>query len=120
MLALMTIVGATLVLFGQSFRAKPAPVSSADLSAKLAQQAAFIPQPEPLSSQLIEVAQRYQLPMGIEVRAMSGDAPAPQLRAAATVRELLDAIISQAPDLQLTVGNGLIHVTSSVAAADSH
>jgi hypothetical protein len=117
LLALTTLAGALLLLCGPSFRAKPQ-APAADLDARLKQRVTFIPQSKPLPAQLVEVAQHYQLPMGIEVPAMSSAAPIPQVGAAATVQDLLRAIILQAPDLQLTADNNIIHIAPPTAATD--
>jgi hypothetical protein len=119
LLTLVSAAGVALALFGLPLRARLAQGPAAALEAKLRQRATFIPQDETLLEQLIKVAQQYRIPMGIELPKAVGAART-QLRFGgdATVQELLSAIVSQSPDLRLTVADGLVHVGSPAAASD--
>lgn len=92
-----------------------APVQKQSLESKLAQKAAFVPHSKTALEQLIEVAKRFHIPMGIEW-AEQPDAenmPMPPLGDDATVRDLLTAIIGQSPLHIMTIDNGIVHVASS-------
>lgn len=120
LLTLASAAGLALALFGLPLRARLAQGTPADLEAKLGQRATFIPQDKTLLEQLVEVARQYRIPMGIELPKAAGAARA-QLRPrgdASTVQELLSALVSQSPDLRLTVAGGLVHVGSPATASD--
>lgn len=118
LLTLAATVGVALALFGQPLRARLAQGPAADLEAKLRQRATLIPRDEPLLEQLVEVAQQYRIPMGIELPKAARTAYAQLRPGDSTVQELLSAIVSQSPDLRLTVADGLVHVSSPAAASD--
>jgi hypothetical protein len=118
LLTLVAVAGAVLAFLGQPLRARLAQGPATDLEAKLRQRATFIPRDEPLLEQLIEVAQQYRIPMGIELPKAAGTAHAQLRPGDSTVQELLSAIVSQSSDLRLTVADGLVHISSPAAASD--
>src|SRR5689334_17121441 len=91
-----------------------------NLEAKLSQRADFIPTAGTVREQLIQVAQHYKIPMGIEwvlqreekeVKLVSSGAP--------SVMALLQMILQTTPDYSLTVRRGVVNVSDSRYAVDS-
>jgi hypothetical protein len=98
----------------------PAGTAAQDLETKLAQRADFVPAAGSVREQLIQVAQHYKIPMGIEwvpspeekqVKLVLGEAP--------TVRVLLDAIFQASPDYSFIIRQGVVNVSDSRYAVDS-
>lgn len=98
----------------------PTVIAAQDLEAKLAQRADFVPAAGSVREQLIQVAQHYKIPMGIEwaakpeekqVKLVAGEAP--------TVRALLDAILRATPDYSITIREGVVNVSDSRYVVDS-
>ena len=87
--------------------------SAQRLEARLSQKADFIPGNNPPLEQLIEIARHYRIPMGIEWLDQP-DQPTPtakvNLTAAMTVREMLVAILLEAPAQQLRIQDGMLHI----------
>lgn len=91
-----------------------------DVEAKLAQRADFVPAAGRVREQLVQVAQHYKIPMGIEwvlqpdekeVKLVAGGAP--------TVMALLNLILQANPDYSLTVRRGVVSVRDSRYTVDS-
>lgn len=91
-----------------------------DLETKLAQRADFIPTATSVREQLVEVAQYYKIPMGIEwvpqseekqVKLVAGGAP--------TVMALLRLILQTAPEYSITVKRRVVNVSQTRYAVDS-
>jgi hypothetical protein len=94
--------------------------SAQTLEAKLSQKATFVPRNRPALDQLIEVAQHYRIPMGIEWNEQAeGRGNTLAVGRDANVRELINAILAQAPDEQMTVENGIVHVGTPALATDA-
>src|SRR5687767_2623728 len=91
-----------------------------DVETKLAQRADFTPAAGSVREQLIQVAQHYKIPMGIEW-ARKAEEKQVQLVAgeASTVRALLDAILRATPDYSVTIREGVVNVSDSRYAVDS-
>lgn len=98
----------------------PAATSAQDLDAKLAQRADFVPATGNVREQLVQVAQYYKIPMGIEwvlqpeekqVKLVAGQAP--------TVGALLNLILQATPDYSITVRRGVVNVSDRRYAVDS-
>lgn len=91
---------------------------AADLEAKLARKADFIPSDKRVLDRLVAIAQHYEIPMGIEWINGSSELETPSSRPRGnyTVRDLLTAIVARLPDYQLTVDNGIVHVAPPVFA----
>ena len=92
-----------------------------DLQTKLAQRADFIPAAATVREQLVEVAQHYKIPMGIEwvphaeekqVKLDADGAP--------TVQALLNLILQAAPDYSLVVNDQVVNVSQTRYAVDSY
>ncbi|HEX8774917.1 MAG TPA: hypothetical protein VF735_15190 [Pyrinomonadaceae bacterium] len=91
---------------------------AASLEEKLRAETAYVPEAAPPVEQLIDVAQRFKIPMAIEWVERAGTIKADTgLRARRrSVRELLGEIISVSPEHRVEVEGGLVHVYSTVAA----
>jgi hypothetical protein len=90
------------------------------LESKLDQKVAFVPQTKSALEQLVEIAQHYQIPMGIEWdNRPDFKTGALALGRDATVRELINAVLLQAPNQQMNVEDGIVHITSPAYAADT-
>jgi len=98
----------------------PSTAAAQDLETKLAQRADFIPTATSVREQLIQVAQHYKIPMGIEwvikaeekeVKLVADGAP--------TVMSLLNLILQATPDYSLTVRRGVVHVSDNRYTVDS-
>jgi hypothetical protein len=94
---------------------------AATLESKLLQKATFIPTSKSALEQLIEVAQHYHLPMGIEWNSEAKSAPAVNpllwLKDNATVQDLINAILQQSPDHHLTLERGVVHISQPELSA---
>lgn len=99
---------------------KSAKSGGADLEAKLARKADFVPSDKSTLDRLVAIAKHYEIPMGIEWIGGTGaedlEVPAAAVPASPTVRDLLTAIVSRLPDYQLTVQNGVVHIAPPVFA----
>jgi len=98
----------------------PGGVVAQEVEAKLAQRADFVPAAQTVREQLVEVAQHYKIPMGIEwvlrpeekaVKLSAGEAP--------TVLALLNLILQATPPCSVNVRNGVVNVSDSRYAVDS-
>lgn len=96
---------------------------SQDIESKLSRKADFVPSGKSALDQLTEVAQHYQIPIGIEWIKQSDsrerDAQFPSLESGATVRDLLQAIVLRLPGYEMTVQNEVVHVAQPAFAADA-
>lgn len=98
----------------------PVETSAQKLEAKLAPRADFIPAAGTVRDQLVQVAQHYKIPMGIEwvlqpeekqVKLAVSEAP--------SVLALLNLILQSAPDYSLTMSEGVVNVSDGRYATDS-
>ncbi len=93
---------------------------AADLDAKLARKADFVPSNKSTLDRLVGIAKHYEIPMGIEWIGGTGaedlEVPSAAVSATPTVRDLLTAIVSRLPDYQLTVQNGVVHIAPPIIA----
>lgn len=89
------------------------------LEDKLSQKAAFIPRSKSALEQLIEIAQHYELPMGIEWfdRPREEKAAVTLPSDSVTVRDLIQTILLQSQGHQLSVENGIVHITHPTLTA---
>lgn len=89
------------------------------LEAKLGQAANYVPESKAPHEQLIEVARRFKIPMGIEWVEPSAIVSRPlSLEPGATVQQLINAIVEQMPEYQQTKENGVLHVYHAAFASD--
>lgn len=93
-------------------------MSAQDLEAKLAQRADFTPAAGSVQEQLIQVAQHYKIPMGIEWVLQTEKEPSKPI-AGSTVMTLLSSILQSAPNYSITVRNGVVNVSDSRYTTDS-
>ena len=97
-LILLLVVGRTLAA-GQS------------LESKLSQKTDFVPSAASTKELLIQVAQHYEIPMGIEwVNLTNGPAPHSPLAKQPTVRDLIRSILRDAPGYKLEIKEGVINI----------
>lgn len=90
-----------------------------NLEAKLTQVASYVPESKAPHEQLIEVARRFKIPMGIEWVEPSAIISKPlSLDTGATVQQLISAIIQQIPEYRQTKENGVLHVYQAAFAPD--
>jgi len=91
----------------------PGIVFSQSLSSKLSQKADFVPTTSSPKDELIEVAQHYELPMGIEwIYAPDQARPALLIKAQPTVRGMIDMILRQTPGYIFEIKNGVINISN--------
>ena len=91
----------------------PGIVFSQNLSSKLSQKADFIPTTNSPKDALIEVAQHYKLPMGIEwIYAPNQARPTLLIEAQPTVRGMIDMILRQTPGYVFEIKNGVISISN--------
>jgi hypothetical protein len=102
---LLQVVGMGLIVEGL--------ICGQSLNSKLLQKASFVPKSKFALDQLIEVAQHYQIPMGIEWigRPVPTVSASPKYRPT-TVRSLVATILRPYPDYRLKVVDGLVHITN--------
>ena len=94
--------------------------SETNLEAKLAQRADFVPAAGTVRDQLVQVAQHYKIPMGIEWVLRPEEKQAKlAVSEAPTVIALLNLILQSAPEYSLTVLDGVVNVSDSRYATDS-
>lgn len=98
----------------------PYEISAQDVEAKLAQRADFTPAAESVREQLVQVAQHYKIPMGIEWVLQPEEERANSVAGgASTVMALLNSILQAAPNYSMTVRNGVVNVSYKRYAEDS-
>jgi hypothetical protein len=91
-----------------------------DLEVKLAQRADFVPGPGMVRDKLVQVAQHYQIPMGIEWVLQPEDKQVKlEISEAPTVLALLRVILQSATAYSLTVNGGVVNVSDNRYATDS-
>jgi hypothetical protein len=94
--------------------------SAQELEARLTQRADFIPAEGTMREQLIQVAQHYKIPMGIEWVLQPKEKQVKLgVREAPTVMALLELILQSAPEYSLTVRRGVVSVSNSRYTVDS-
>ena len=97
----------------------PHGIAAQDLEAKLAQRADFTPAAASVREQLVQVAQHYRIPMGIEWLLQPEDEHVnPIAGEAATVMALLNSILESTPNYSMTVRNGVVNVSDRRYAVD--
>lgn len=90
------------------------------LEARLGQRADFIPASGTVRDQLVQVAQHYKIPMGIEWVLQSEEKHVKlDVSEAPTVLALLNLILQSAPYYSLTVREGVVNVSDNRYAVDS-
>jgi hypothetical protein len=83
----------------------------ASIESKLSQETSFVPQSASALEQLTEVAQHYQVPMGIEwIGQLDVRIPKPLYPSRRTVRSLIDTILQQVPGYRARVVNGVLNI----------
>ncbi|HXG63489.1 MAG TPA: hypothetical protein VNO70_00180 [Blastocatellia bacterium] len=108
---LFGVIGATLLLQGLT--------CGQSLNSKLLQEASFVPKSTLAVDQLIEVAQHYQIPMGIEWIEQPGtNAPLLPQKKPKTVRDLLAAILQQSPGYRMKAIDGVLHIYNQKFVTD--
>lgn len=91
---------------------------SQTLDSKLSQLARFTPQRDSAPDQLIEVAQKLRIVMGIEW--LEDGRPQPALSFhQGSVRQLIQAIVQRSPGHRATFDGGMVHVFPASALANS-
>jgi hypothetical protein len=86
-----------------------------DLSSRLSQPANYRPKAMTTLQQLIEVAQHYRIPMGIEwvQDTKTETAPQPETTRAATANDLINAILQNAPGYVAQQSDGVLHIAKT-------
>jgi hypothetical protein len=70
--------------------------------------------------QLVEVAQAFRIPMGIEWNYTPNEGQARPVHVGkASVRDVIRAVLEQQPDYQFTVSDGVVHVSAKSLVNDS-
>jgi hypothetical protein len=102
---LLQVVGTGLIIEGL--------ICGQSLNSKLLQRASFAPKSKFVVDQLIEVAQHYQIPMGIEWidRPVATVSASPKDRPT-TVRRLVATILRPYPGYRLRVADGVVHIAN--------
>lgn len=101
-------LGAVVLLLATSLNAQ-------DLSSRLSQPAGYQPQAMTTLQQLIEVAQHYRIPMGIEwIRESKTDpSPLPEPVKARTVNDLVAAILQNSPGYVAQQRDGVLQIAKT-------
>jgi hypothetical protein len=87
------------------------PVYSENLEAKLTQQANYIPAAGTTLTELLDVAQHYGIPMGIEwVYQPTMEELRPIVPNKATVEDLIKSILQQSLGYQMETAKGVLHI----------
>jgi hypothetical protein len=104
-----------LLLWGVAVRGAQADT----LEEKLGGVTEFVPKASAPVDQLIEVAQRFKIPMAIEWVERSRTAPDQRLPSGKrSVRELIEEIASVAPEHRVIVDGGLVRIYSPIDSLD--
>lgn len=108
---LLHVIGMVLIIKGLIY--------GQSLDSKLLQKASFVPTSTSAVDQLIEVAQHYDIPMGIEWidRPDARVLTLPQSKGA-TVQGLITAILRQSPGYQLKLTHGIVHIANRAFVDD--
>jgi hypothetical protein len=87
------------------------------LEEKLRQTTDYVPHATGTVAQLVEVAQKFKLPAGIEwIEREASEVPAPAPPHKRAVREVLEEILRGAPDYRVQTDGGLVRIYSPAAA----
>lgn len=98
----------------------PHGIAAQDVEMKLAQRADFTPAAAGAREQLVQVAQHYKIPMGIEWVLQPGKEPTNSIAGKSpTVMALLNSILQSTPNYSITVRNGVVNVGQLRYVADS-
>lgn len=98
----------------------PHAISAQDLEDKLDRRVDFIPWATNAREQLVQVAQHYKIPMGIEwVLETNEKQTKPVPGNNSTVMTLLNSILQSAPNYSMTVRNGVVNVSDYRYTVDS-
>jgi len=95
--------------------------SAQGLDSKLAQKADFIPTASSTKDQLIQLAQHYRIPMGVEWVVPSDEIrlSAP-LTAQPTVMEMVNSILEQVPNYKVEIKDGVANIASRSISEDPY
>ena len=92
-----------------------------DVEARLAQKPDFTPTANTVRDQLVEIAQYYKIPMGIEWVDQPRPEPAPSISVEEpTVRAQLNSLLQSTPNYSLVVKDGIVSVSTKHYDADSN
>jgi hypothetical protein len=92
--------------------------SAQDLEAKLSQKADYVPSASSSREQLIEVAQHYGIPLGLEwINRADANSNSP-LTAQPTVREMISSILRRTQGYEVKVKKGVVNVFPVALAHD--
>jgi hypothetical protein len=107
-----TITEVALPLFVALFVVLPSSVKCQGLQSELAQRVkAFDSESSSTVGQLVDVAQRFQIPMGIELANESQESVAPPIHARNTMpQRIIQQIVQERPGTSFTVSGGVVHV----------
>ena len=110
-----TITKLTLPLFVTLFVVSLFSVKGQGLQSKLDQRVEIFDSESSLTaSQLIDLAQRFQIPMGIELVDKSEETVAPPIHARnTTVQRIIQQIVHERPGTGFTLSGGVVHVFAS-------
>jgi hypothetical protein len=97
----------------------PVPMRAQTLEAKLSQRADFVPTEDTSKGQLIQIAQHYKLPMGIEWVPTKNEAPRQSPAARSTVLEMIRFILQQQPGYVFQIRQGVANISSKVLTRHS-
>ncbi len=115
-----TIIKLRPLLFLTLIMLPPSPVTGQGLQSKLAQRVkAFDSESSSTVSQLIDFAQRFQIPMGIEWLDKSDEGVAPPIHARnTTAQRILQQIVQEKRGNGFTLSGGVVHVFASSIITD--
>lgn len=90
-------------------------VQGQDLSARLSRQTVYSPKSATTLDQLIEVAQHYRIPMGIEwvYSAQTEELPLPTLIKPTTLQHLILSILQRSPGYVAEQRDGVLHIAKA-------
>jgi hypothetical protein len=99
----------------------PEIVFAQSLESKLSQKADYVPMANSTREQLIDLAQHYKIPMGIEWIDDDADKPKPStLNAQPTVMAMLQSILKGAPGYTAHIKNGVVGISNPSFADNPH
>jgi hypothetical protein len=81
------------------------------LESKLSQKADFVPSSTSTKEQLIEVAQHYRIPMGIEWISLPNANGSSPLTSQPTVRDMIRSILRRTPGYKVGIRQGVVNVS---------
>lgn len=94
-------------------------VAAQGLELKLSQKSDFVPSATSPREQLIEVAQHYRIPMGIEWMNQSDSNGPSELTPQPSVRDMIHSILREIPGYKVEVRHGIVNISCAAFIYDA-